>query len=203
MRYESDVISKNIKRNQKIKKILIIILYIMLIPTILFSLLLICLELGNSGIFPSSLNIEIYTVTSESMSPRLNINDIIIVKKGYTNEEYKVGNIITFKKKNGEIVTHRIDDITTVDLQRAYVTKGDNNTVKDDETVEYKYIIGKVIYTMPKFGIVMKLLKNKIFFAFCILVLIVIIYYDNRLKKRKLDRKLVREKYEKKSDFYF
>lgn len=203
MRYESDVISKNIKRNQKIKKILIIILYIMLIPTILFSLLLICLELGNSGIFPSSLNIEIYTVTSESMSPRLNINDIIIVKKGYTNEEYKVGNIITFKKKNGEIVTHRIDDITTVDLQRAYVTKGDNNTVKDDEIVEYKYIIGKVIYTMPKFGIVMKLLKNKIFFAFCILVLIVIIYYDNRLKKRKLDRKLVREKYEKKSDFYF
>lgn len=203
MRYESDVISKNIKRNQKIKKILIIILYIMLIPTILFSLLLICLELGNSGVFPSSLNIEIYTVTSESMSPRLNINDIIIVKKGYTNEEYKVGNIITFKKKNGEIVTHRIDDITTVDLQRAFVTKGDNNTVKDEEIVKYKYIIGKVIYTMPKFGIVMKLLKNKIFFAFCILILIVIIYYDNRLKKRKLDRKLVREKYEKKSDFYF
>ncbi|MBQ7410583.1 MAG: signal peptidase I [Clostridia bacterium] len=203
MRYESDVISKNIKRNQKIKKILIIILYIMLIPTILFSLLLICLELGNSGIFPSSLNIEIYTVTSESMSPRLKVNDIIIVKKGYTNEEYKVGNIITFKKKNGEIVTHRIDDITTVDLQKAYVTKGDNNTVQDEEIVKYKYIIGKVIYTMPKFGIVMNLLKNKIFFAFCILVLIGIIYYDNRLKKRKLDRKLVREKYEKKSDFYF
>ena len=54
MRYESDVISKNIKRNQKIKKILIIMLYIMLIPTILFSLLVILLELGNSGIFPSS-----------------------------------------------------------------------------------------------------------------------------------------------------
>ena len=203
MRYESDVISKNIKRNQKIKKILIIMLYIMLIPTILFSLLVILLELGNSGMFPSSLNIEMYTVTSESMSPRLNINDIIVVKKGYENKEYKVGNIITFKNTKGEIITHRIAEIINTDFQKAFVTKGDNNQVSDEEIVKYDNIIGKVIYTMPKFGLVMKLLKNKIFFGFCILILCGIIYYDNKLKKRMLDRKLVREKYEKKSDFYF
>ena len=103
MRYESDVISKNIKRSQKIKKILIIILYIMLIPTILFSLLLICLELGNSGKFPSFLNInmEIYTISSKSMEPRLHVNDIIVVKKEYKKEEYKIGNIITYINKDG------------------------------------------------------------------------------------------------------
>ena len=133
MRYESDVISKNIKRSQKIKKILIIILYIMLIPTILFSLLLICLELGNSGKFPSFLNInmEIYTISSKSMEPRLHVNDIIVVKKGYKNEEYKIGNIITYINKDGEYITHRIEKIVSADLQRAYITKGDKNNTED------------------------------------------------------------------------
>lgn len=203
MRYQSDVISKNINRSQKIKKGLIIILYIMLIPTILFSLLLIFLELGNSTGIPSFLNIDIYTVTSESMEPKLNIDDIIIVKKGYTNNQFKEGNIITFKRKNGEIITHRISKIITYDLQNAYITKGDNNTTDDDEIVKYDMIIGKVIYTMPKFGFVMKLLKNKVFFSLCILLLVAITIYDRKLKKKKIERKIVREKYEKKSDFYF
>ena len=142
MRYESDVISKNIKRSQKIKKILIIILYIMLIPTILFSLLLICLELGNSGKFPSFLNInmEIYTISSKSMEPRLHVNDIIVVKKGYKNEEYKIGNIITYINRDGEYITHRIDKIVSADLQRAYITKGDNNNTVDMDIVKYNDI---------------------------------------------------------------
>lgn len=203
MRYDENSISKNIERNKKIKKILVILLYIMLIPTILFSMLLICLELGNAGSFPSSLNIELYTVTSESMEPRLNINDIIIVKKGYTNDQYKVGNIITFKNKKGEIITHRISRIVKADLQNAYITKGDSNNAEDEELIKYDKIIGKVVYTMPRFGLVMKLLKNKAFFTMCIGVLILIIIYDNKLKKKKEERKLVREKHEKKSDFYF
>lgn len=203
MRYESDVISKNIKRNQKIKKFFIIILYIMLIPTILFSLLLICLELGKSGRFPSSLNIDIYTVTSESMKPRLNVNDIIIVKKGYSNNEFRVGNIITFMNEDGEIITHRISKIITAELQNAYITKGDHNDVEDEEIVKYDKIIGKVVYTMPKFGLFMNLMKNKLFFVFCIFLLCCIVWYDKKLRKRQLERKITREKYEKKSDFYF
>lgn len=205
MRYESDVISKNIKRSQKIKKILIIILYIMLIPTILFSLLLICLELGNSGKFPSFLNInmEIYTISSKSMEPRLHVNDIIVVKKGYKNEEYKIGNIITYINKDGEYITHRIEKIVSADLQRAYITKGDKNNTEDMDVVKYDDIIGKVVYTMPRFGVVMKLLKNQGFFSLCILILILVVLYDNNMRKKQKERKLAREKYEKKSDFYF
>ena len=205
MRYESDVISKNIKRSQKIKMILIIILYIMLIPTILFSLLLICLELGNSGKFPSFLNInmEIYTISSKSMEPRLHVNDIIVVKKGYKNEEYKIGNIITYINKDGEYITHRIEKIVSADLQRAYITKGDKNNTEDMDVVKYDDIIGKVVYTMPRFGVVMKLLKNQGFFSLCILILILVVLYDNNMRKKQKERKLAREKYEKKSDFYF
>ena len=143
----------------------------------------------------SAMNLGYYEESEDSITKALEMEP--------ENKEYKVGNIITFKNQKGEIITHRISEIVNTDLQKAFITKGDNNIVNDEEIVKYDNIIGKVIYTMPKFGVFMNLLKNKIFFGFCILVLIGIIYYDSKLKKRMLDRKLVREKYEKKSDFYF
>lgn len=202
MRYEADVISKNIKRKQKINRILFILLYILLIPTILFSLFLIIIELGNSKEGPSFFNIELYTVISESMSPRLNINDIVIVKKGYEIESYKKGNIITFIRDN-EVITHRIERVISADMRPAFITKGDNNKVEDEEIVKYENIIGKVVLTMPKIGALVNLLKNKLFFVSILCLLFGIMYFDNKSKKRRQERKLVREKYEKKSDFYF
>lgn len=203
MRYESDVISKRIKRSQKIKKFLNIILYIILIPTILFSLFLMFGELGNSKENPSFLNISLYSVVSESMSPRIKVNDIVVVKKGYSNDEFREGNIITFKKDNGEIVTHRIEKIVLSDLQNSYITKGDNNENVDEKIVRYEDIIGKVIYVMPNLGNMFALFKNKYFFIGCITVLVLVTLYDLRVKKRKIERKKIREKYEKKSNFYF
>ena len=202
MRYDIDTISKRVKRNQKIKRILRILFYIVLFMIMLFSLFLILVELGNSYEVPSFLNIDIYTITSDSMSPKLKTNDIIIVKKGNQNEDYKVGNIITFNRK-GEIISHRISKILIAENQKAYKTKGDNNVTEDEEIVNYKDIIGRVIYVMPNLGNLMKILKNQFFFAGCIVVLILITYYDMRIKKRKQERKLIREKYEKKSNFYF
>ena len=202
MRYEADVISKNIKRKQKIQKILFILLYILLIPTILFSLFLIIIELGNSEEGPSFFNIEIYTVISESMSPRININDLVLVKKGYEIDLYKKGNIISFYKE-GEIITHRIEQIVSMGTRPAFITKGDNNAALDEELVEYDDIIGKVVLTLPKLGAFIALLKNKMFFISVLLLLIGIIYYDNKIKQKKKERKLDRERYEKKSDFYF
>lgn len=203
MRYEPEVISKNIKRTQKLKKILIIILYLLLIPTILFSIFLMFVELGNSNEVPSFFNMDIYIVVSESMSPKINVNDIILVKKGYSNEQYKEGNIITYIRADGELITHRIEKITKVGLLRAYITKGDNNEEPDEYPVTYDQIIGKVIVIMPKLGAIVKLLKNKIFFATCIIFLVLIVIYDRYNRNKILQRKKTRERYNKKSDFYF
>lgn len=203
MRYDPEIISKNIKRNQKIKKILIIILYILLIPTILFSIFLMFVELGNSDEVPSFFDMDIYIVVSESMAPKINVNDIVLVKKGYTNDQYKVGNIITYVRVDGEIITHRIEEITKVGLLKAYVTKGDNNEEPDDFVVNYDQIIGRVVCVMPKLGAIVNLLKNKLFFTMCIIFLIFIVIYDRYNRNKILQRKKTREKYDKKSSFYF
>lgn len=203
MRYEPEVISKNIKRTQKVKKILLVVLYLLLIPTILFSIFLMFVELGNSDEVPSFFNMDIYIVVSESMAPKINVNDIILVKKGYTNEQYKEGNVITFIRADGELITHRIEEVTKVGLLRAYITKGDNNEEPDEFPVTYDQIVGKVVYVMPKFGAFVNLLKNKLFFTMCIIFLVLIVIYDRYNRNKILQRKKTREKYDKKSNFYF
>lgn len=203
MRYDPEVISKNIKRGQKIKKVFLIILYLLLIPTVLFSIFLMFVELGNSSEVPSFLNMDIYIVVSESMAPKINVNDIILVKKGYENEQYKEGNIITYLRFDGELITHRIEEVTKSGLTRAYITKGDNNEEPDDLIVTYDQIIGKVVCVMPRMGSFVKLLKNKLFFVGCIIFLVLIIIYDRYNTNKILQRKKVREKYNKKPDFYF
>ena len=75
---------------RKIDKVIKILLIIILAFMMLFSLLLISLELGNSKELPSFLDVDLYIITSNSMEPRLRANDIVIVKKGFKNEEYKV-----------------------------------------------------------------------------------------------------------------
>lgn len=100
MRYEPEVISKKVKNKNKLKRIFTIFLYLLLIFTMIFSLFLIILELGNSDEVPSFFNNAIYTISSESMKPKLDINDIIVVRIGYEDTKYKVGNIITFKDNN-------------------------------------------------------------------------------------------------------
>lgn len=203
MKYDIDNISIRMKKTQKMKKVLHILLYIFLIQIILFSVFLIIVELGNSYELPSFLNIDLYVVESDSMNPKLKKNDIVVVKKGYENERYKVGNIITFKKKNGEIVTHRISKTILSDMQKSYITKGDANIAEDTDIVKYENIIGKVIYVMPHLGKIMQLFKNKVFFITCIILLMLSVLNDIRIKKKKLERKKIREKYEKKSKFFF
>jgi len=202
MKYDIESISKRMKKRKKINGVLHIVFYFILIQIMLFSLFLILVELGDSHELPSFLNIDVYTISSDSMSPKLKTDDIIVVKKGYKNEEFKPGNIITFKRKDGELITHRISKVILSDMQKAYKTKGDNNEAEDDSVVQYKDIVGKVIYVMPKLGTAVKILKNKAFFSFGVALLIVVVIYDIRIKKRKMDRKKVRERYEKKSEFY-
>ena len=197
---ESERIASSMEKRKKISKVITAVVTCILIFMVLFSLLLISLELGNSKELPSFLNMNLYIVTSTSMKPRLNVDDVIIVKSGYTNNEYKVGNIITFKKQDGEIVTHRIKKIVLSDLRNAYITQGDNNEAEDEQKVEYEQILGKVIYTMPKF---VKLLKNKIFFTLALTSLIAFLIYDKRVMKRKEDRRRIRKEHERETESGF
>ncbi len=97
---------------------------------------------------------EIMVVTSTSMLPSLNPNDLIIVESA-TIDQIKVGDIITFDShmEDWGIIAHRAIEVTEIDGETAVYTKGDNVEKKDIWYVGDSDLTGKVIDVVPAFGI--------------------------------------------------
>ena len=122
---------------------------------------------------------SVMSVLTGSMEPNYNIGDIVIVKK--TNiDELENKDVITFYSKDpdmeGQIVTHRIVDITEENGHRLFETKGDNNKIADIEKIEEDDIIGKVEGRIPYVGKATTFMQtNRIaFFLIVILPMLVI-----------------------------
>lgn len=77
-------------------------------------------------------------VVTGSMEPTINIKELIIIKE---QKNYFVCDIVTYRDKNNNLVTHRIVSKSG----KTVVTRGDNNTVSD-EPININKIEGKVCY---------------------------------------------------------
>ena len=82
---------------------------------------------------------SIFSTATGSMSPTMEIGDIVFVKLG---EQTKEKDIITYKKDN-EFITHRIIKIDGESI----IAKGDNNNTQD-EPITKDAVIGKVVFIM-------------------------------------------------------
>lgn len=82
----------------------------------------------------------ILVVGSGSMTGTLNIGDATIFKK-YNKETIKKGDIIIFEKDGLQII-HRVVDITSINGEVRYYTKGDANKDIDDGYINKKDIKG-------------------------------------------------------------
>jgi len=115
-----------------------------------------------------------YVILTPSMVPNINVNDAIIVKRE-DNDNYKVGDIITFnsneKNYEGLAVTHRVVEKRKVDENSSvYTTKGDNNNIIDSSSVKTNSIYGKVLFRIPKIGYIQKFFSNPINCLLCLLI---------------------------------
>ena len=128
---------------------------------ILFFIILIIL------LFYFLFNYKIYIVTSGSMEPTLEINELILVKKTHI---LQIGDIISFYDENLKVpVTHRI---TRISEDRFY-TKGDFNNIEDLHPVTNREIIGKVIFHSYYLGTLY--IKYKYFLLVILIMIIVLI----------------------------
>lgn len=117
-----------------------------------------------------------YTVLSGSMEPVFYPGDIVIVKHK-DKSDIQVNDIVTYRDDKGGIVTHRI--IEKVD--NGYITKGDNNNVKDTDILKEDNIIGEFKFRIPKLGYVVSFLSNpKVISIELILLALVILYYSKK-----------------------
>ncbi|MGL5694894.1 MAG: signal peptidase I [Peptostreptococcaceae bacterium] len=101
-----------------------------------------------------------YTVLSGSMEPKFYPGDIVITKHK-TKTNIQLNDIVTYKDKDGVIITHRIIEETP----EGYITKGDNNNVEDAEILTKENIIGEVKFSIPKVGYLMNFLSKPMVIA--------------------------------------
>lgn len=123
------------------------------------------------------------SVLTGSMQPNYNVGDIIIVKTTDA-DELKVKDVITFYSSDpdmqGQIVTHRINNIIEENGQRKFETKGDNNEGIDADLVTEDKIVGKVQFKIPAVGKAVNFLQTNrtAFFLIVILPMLVIMAFE-------------------------
>lgn len=94
---------------------------------------------------------DIYVVLSGSMEPEYRTGSVIYVKEA-DPEDLGVQDVITFRLDEDTIATHRIIEITEIDGQAAFRTKGDANEREDAAAVPVSQVVGTPVFTIPYLG---------------------------------------------------
>ena len=120
---------------------------------ILTPLMILLITTGLLGLRP-------LIVGSGSMQPTLNVGDMVIITKASINDVAE-GDIIAYVSEQG-IVVHRVYKIVKHENKYLVITKGDANNEPDSTPVDERLIIGKVVATIPKVGL-LQLYMREIF----------------------------------------
>lgn len=134
--------------------------------------------------------VSLYTIISPSMTPNINVWDVIVAKKVNKPSDIKVGDVITFISTSsisrGMTITHRVIEVTSDENGVAYKTKGDNNLSPDSAPAKYDNVIGKVILRIPQLGKVQDFLASKGGWLIAIVIPALFIIVSDILKIFKL-----------------
>lgn len=176
----------------------------------IFVLLLICAaflmyyfiatRIYASGRSKTEPKFSLYTIISGSMTPNINVYDVVIDMRVDNPEEIEIGDVITFYSDlpaaKGRPITHRvISIIKDKNGNFSYQTKGDFNPVEDDGIVPFEKVIGKVALKIPQLGRVQTFLASSMGWLCLILIpaLYILLKALIRFIKNKGQPKMVNE----------
>ncbi len=114
---------------------------------------------GNANI----LGYKPYIVLSDSMRDTFQVGDIS-VSKAVDPATLEPGDIVTFTSIDpdhyGEVVTHKIREITTYEGQPAFVTYGTTTGEDDAYPAPFDQVVGEYVFCVPKLGYFFQFLKT-------------------------------------------
>jgi signal peptidase len=109
----------------------------------ILSVIFVFFSFGYLGVQPT-------IISSGSMRPALDVGDIVIITE-ITIDDIREDDIIQYKIGNISNV-HRVHEIKEDEGSRYFITKGDANNAPDVDPVNYKSIMGKAVFNIPKVG---------------------------------------------------
>ena len=158
------------------KKILKIIFGVIIWTIIIIATLITISTLRTRGReVPNVFGYVPLVVKSESMEPKIMTGDLIVTKEYNPNKrELKEKDIISFYaeiQNQRVVITHRIEHIININGMVAYVTKGDNNKISDENQVATGDIAAVWDgFRIPYLGTLLTFLKTKTGFICCVIL---------------------------------
>ena len=158
------------------KKILKIIFGVIIWTIIIIATLITISTLRTRGReVPNVFGYVPLVVKSESMEPEIMIGDLIVTKEYNPNKrELKEKDIISFYaeiQNQRVVITHRIEHIININGMVAYVTKGDNNKISDENQVAPGDVIAVYDgFRIPYLGTLINFIKTKVGFICCVIL---------------------------------
>ena len=167
------------QKNSTGKKVLniirTIIVYVLAIAIVIGAVLFAINKSPNKSIF----GYRYYTVLTPSMEPNYSVGDIVFVSLG-EKDKIDVGDVITFNpsKDSTAYLTHRvtkkIENYENTGVT-CYKTKGDANKDEDSFLIESGRVIGKVKFSVPKIGYVIRFVQLKWYFVLPLVIMLMVL----------------------------
>lgn len=127
-------------------------------------------------------------VASGSMTPTLNVGDLIVVQGGLEapydeiNVGYTDGAIIVFEGdpigRSGELIVHRAVDKENNNGVWTFMTHGDNNPPGSQERFSENYLIGKVVGWIPLIGHIPLFVREPYGMIIILLLMLILIFAE-------------------------
>ena len=118
---------------------------------------------------PSLFGYKFLVDLTDSMLPEISSGDLIVIKE---YNEYEPDDIVAYRNKKGELITHRIISVERRYGKEYFQVKGDRNTVKDNDLVKHDDIEGKFIKKISGLGRLLLFLKSVYGIVFLLVLLI-------------------------------
>lgn len=166
------------EKSKKIGKILMTIFRVLIGIAFAAFILVVCLQrFSNNKI--SFFNYRMFTVVSQSMTPKYDIGDVLISKE-MDPSKIEEGDVVSYLGSygdfSGKVITHRVVNVEKRNDGKYYFrTKGDANIVEDPIVVEDQ-LYGVVVYKSMILSLVYRIVGTKVgFYLFIIIPILFII----------------------------
>ena len=177
---------KKITENPVLKLInnIVYVILFLIVASVLFVVIL--QRASNNAIALGG--VRVFNIISESMIPKYNIGDVLVVKS-IEPQNIKVGDDIAYigqeSTVNQKIVTHQVIKIDYENGEYIFHTKGIAN-ILEDPLVHQNQVFGKVVYKIWILSFISKILSNVYVVFFGIFVPIVVLIFWTILKLKGL-----------------
>ncbi len=175
----------------KLATILGALICVILLPILIINITLIVRSIANQNEVPSVGGVFPLIVLSDSMYPDIQSGDLIICHREKP-ENVREGDVISFFDPAGNgtsIVTHSVAEVTEVNGQMAWITRGIANNANDAAPVPADKLVGVYRTRIPGLGNAVMFMQTTAGMILCVVCPILLLVGLDIIRRRRYERR--------------